>query len=182
MLPTILCLLLFQQRDGILPPWESKVVLEQIQQQTNALTAALGRLDTDHWAGDYSPLLVSTRRRVLAVTDALDRLIQKPESLSLAIEAFLSLQHIEVTVDSLSQGAERFQPSAVQGLEQASLNFQTARGQFQNYMIELAQYTEKNLGVDRKELESCRDQLWKRATAPPKPPAAPKTPAKRRGV
>ena len=176
----------------MLPPWESKVVLEQIQQHTNNLTAALGQLDTGHWAGDYNPLLVSTRQRVLAVSDALDRLIQKPESLSLAIEAFLSLQHIEVTVDSLAQGAERFQPSAVKGLEQASQNFLTARQQFQTYLIELSRYTEKNLGVDRKELESCHDQLWKRATAPPKvspnvppkvsPKVSPKGTPKKRGV
>ena len=65
MLPTFLCLLLVAglqgQQDGMLPPWESKVVLEQIQQQTNNLTAALGQLDTGHWTGDYDPLLVSTR-------------------------------------------------------------------------------------------------------------------------
>lgn len=175
LLSTILCLLLFQQ-DGVLPPWESKVVLEQIQQQTNHLTTALGQLDTGHWSGDYNPLLVSTRVRVLAVSDALDRLIQKPESLSLAIEAFLSLQHIEVTVDSLAQGAERFQPSAVRGLEQASQNFLNARQQFQSYLIELSRYTEKNMGVDRKELETCRDQLWKRATSPPPPKPKPRRP------
>jgi len=57
--------------------------------------------------------VVSTRRRVLAVSDALDRLIQKPDSLSLAIETFLSLQHMEVTLDSLAQGAEHNQPAAV---------------------------------------------------------------------
>ena len=113
---------------------------------------------------------------MLAVSDALDRLIQKPESLSLAIETFLSLQHIEVTVDSLAQGAERFQPSAVRGLEQASQNFLTARQRFQSYLIELSRYTEKNLGVDKKELESCRDQLWKRGPAP----TPPKVPPRRR--
>ena len=166
MYPFIVLLLLAGQ-EGILPPWESKVVLEQARQQTHNLIQALAQLDTEHWRGDYTPLLVSTRLQVLAVADALDRLAQKPESLSLGVEAFLSLQHIETNVDSLARGAERFQPTVVENLDEASAGYLKAREQFQKYLVDLARYAEKNQAVADRELESCRDQLWRRPAAPP---------------
>lgn len=162
---SLLFLLLLSGQEGILPPWQAGDVLEQAQKQTRNLTAALGGLNTDYWKGDYAPLLVATRFRVLAVADALNRMARQPESLSLGMEAFLSLQHIETNLDSLARGAERFQPAAVKGLEEAEAAFLKAREEFQNYLLDLARYTEKSLAVGNKELESCRDQLWKRPPA-----------------
>ena len=155
---------------GILPPWDAKPVLDQVQKDTRGLVDALGQLNTDHWTGDYQPLVVSTRERVLAVSDALGRLARKPESLALAVDALLSMQHIEGNVDSLARGAERFQPSAVGPLDQAANVFLDARGRLQGYVTDLARYTEKNLETASKDLESCRDQLWKRP--PPNTPPA----------
>jgi len=157
------------KQDGILQPWEAKPVLDQIQKDTRSLIDALGQLSTDHWKGDYSPLLLSTRQRVLDVADALDRLAAKPESLVLAMNALLSMQHIEGNVDSLARGAERFQPTAVVPLDQGTNVFLDARGRMQTYVLDLARYMEKNLVSATNDLTSCRDQLWRR----PPPVAAP---------
>ncbi len=166
----LLLLLLLSGQQGILPPWEAKQVLDQAQRETRNLTEALGQLDTGHWKGDYTPLLVSTRLRVTAVADALKRLAEQPERLSLGVEAFVSMQHLETNVDSLARGAERFQPTAVRSLDDASTAFVKARDQFQGYLLDLARYTEESLAVSGKELESCRDQLWKRPPPTPRPP------------
>ncbi len=159
----LLLLLFLSGQQGILPPWEAKQVLDQAQKQTRDLGEALGRLDTAQWKGDYMPQLASTRQRVMAVADTLKRLAEKPDRLSLGVEAFVSMQHIETSVDSLARGAERFQPSAVRALDDASTAFVKARDRFQAYLLDLARYTEENQAVTGKELESCRDQLWKRA-------------------
>ncbi len=172
MLPVLLLLLAGGapgQQDGVLPPWESKTVLINAQKQIRAVSESLGALDTDHWKGDYSPLLVSTRQRVEAIADAVDRMSDKPLSLSLGVEAFLSMQHVEENIESLARGAERFQPKAVAGLENASESFQQVKEQFQTYLLELSRYLEKNLAVSSKDLESCRDQVWKRAAQPSAP-------------
>lgn len=152
--------------EGILPPWEAQKVLAETQKQTRQLIEALNRLDTEHWKGDYTPLLVSTRQRMVAVADALDRLAQQPERVSLGMEAYLSLLHVETNVETLATGAERFQPTAVHSLEEATASFLKTRDQFQSYLLDLARYLEKNLAVSAKELESCRDQLWKKPTQP----------------
>ncbi|SRR6266404_2291755 len=155
----------FQQQEGLLPPWESKTVLTNAQKQIRAVSDSLGKLDTRTWKGDYQPLLVSTRQRVVAVADAVNRMSDKPESLSLGVEAFLSMQQVEGNIESLARGAERFQPSAGASLDSASNSFQEVKEQFQNYLLELSRYLEKNLAVASKDLESCRDQMWKRPGA-----------------
>jgi hypothetical protein len=159
--------------DGILQPWEAKPALDQIQKDTRNLIDALGQLNTDHWKGEYGPLLLSTRQRVLDVADALNRLAAKPESLVLAIDALMSMQHIEANVDSLARGAERFQPTAVASLDEGSNVFLDARSRMQAYVMDLARFMERNLTAATSDLVSCRDQLWKR------PPPAP-VPARRR--
>ena len=147
----------------MLPPWESKTVLTNAQKQIREVSDSLGTLDTSHWKGDYAPLLISTRQRVEAVADAVKRMADKPESLSLGLEAFLSMQSVEDNINSLAKGAERFQPSAVAGLENASGSFQQVKERFQSYLLELSRYLEKNLSVSTKDLETCRDQVWKAA-------------------
>jgi hypothetical protein len=150
------------RQEGILQPWESKTVLDQIQKDTRSLIQALAQLNAEHWKGDYEPLVASTRQRVLDVSDSLERLARKPESLALAVDALLSMQHIETNVDSLARGAERFQPSTVAALDQATSVFLDARSRLQTYLVDLARYIEKNLSVIGKDLESCREQIWKR--------------------
>lgn len=161
------------RQEGILQPWEAKPVVDSIQKDTRSLIDALGQLSTEHWKGDYGPLLLSTRQRVLDVADALDRLARKPESLVLAIDALLSMQHIESNIDSLARGAERFQPTAVVPLDQGSNVFLDARSRLQTYVLDLARYTERNLVSATNDLASCRNQLWTR------PPPAP-SPARRK--
>jgi len=157
------------KQEGILQPWEAKPVVDQIQKDTRSLIDALAQLNTDHWRGEYSPLLLSTRQRVLDVADALDRLARKPESLALAVDALLSMQHIEGNVDSLARGAERFQPTAVVPLDQGANVFLDARSRLQTYVMDLARYMERNLASATNDLATCRDELWKRpppATSP----------------
>jgi hypothetical protein len=152
-------------QEGLLTPWESKTVLSNAQKQIRAVSDSLGKIDTQTWKGDYQPLLVSTRQRITAVADAVSRMSEKPESLSLGVEAFLSMEHVEENIESLARGAERFQPSAVASLDNASSAFEDVKQQFQNYLLELSRYLEKNVAVASKDLESCRDQMWKRPPA-----------------
>src|SRR5579871_3115990 len=97
-------------QDGVPPPWESKTALMNAQEQLRAVGESLNTLDTAHWKGDYGPLLVATRQRVNAVAEAMKRMADKPDSLSLGLEAFLSMEHVSENIESLARGADRFQP------------------------------------------------------------------------
>ena len=150
----------------MLAPWESKAALNIAQQQLRTVSDSLGRLDTAHWKGDYAPLLVATRQRVDAVADAVKRMADKPDSLSLGVEAFLSMEHVAENIESLARGADRFQPAASKDLEEASSSFQQVKEDFQSYLLGLSRYLEKNVASSAKDLEACHDQLFRRTPAP----------------
>jgi hypothetical protein len=177
MVPTLLVLIsltapaLSAQQEGVLAPWESKAALNSAQQQLHGVSDALSALDTTHWKGDYAPLLTATRQRVDAVADAVKRMADKPESLSLGLEAFLSMEHISENIESLARGADRFQPTASKDLEAASNSFQHVKEDFQSYLLGLARYLEKNVASSAKDLEACHEQLFRRtpANTPKKP-------------
>jgi hypothetical protein len=176
MLPALFALLSLgvpapAQQDGVLAPWESKAALTNAQQQLRTVGDALGNLDTARWKGDYGPLLVATRQRVTAVADAVKRMADKPESLSLGLEAFLSMEHVSENIESLARGADRFQPTASKDLEEASNSFQQVKEDFQSYLLGLSRYLEKNVASSARDLETCHDQLWRRtpSNVPKKP-------------
>ncbi len=150
------------QQEGALAPWESKATLTAAQQQLRAVSDALNGLDTAHWKGDYGPLLIATRQRVTAVADAVKRMADKPESLSLGLEAFLSMEHVSENIESLARGADRFQPGAAKDLEEASNSFQQVKEDFQSYLLGLSRYLEKNVASSARDLETCHDQLFRR--------------------
>jgi len=159
------------QQEGVLAPWESKTALNNAQQQLRAVNDALSVLDTAHWRGDFAPLLTATRQRVNLVADAVKRMADKPDSLSLGLEAFLSMEHVSENIESLARGADRFQPTASKGLEEASNSFQQVKEDFQSYLLGLSRYLEKNVASSAKDLEACHDQLFRRtpSNAPKKP-------------
>ena len=105
-----------------------------------------------------------------AVIDALNRMAERPLSLSLGVEAFLSMQHLEGNMDSLAKGAERFQPSIITALEQGSNSLQQVREQFQGYLLDLSRFLEKNLSIASRDVETCREQMWKRPASSAAPP------------
>jgi hypothetical protein len=157
MVPTLFVLLSFTaplrpvQQDGVLAPWESKAALNTAQQQLRTVSDSLTALDTAHWKGDYGPLLVATRQRVTAVADAVKRMADKPDSLSLGLEAFLSMEHVSENIESLARGADRFQPTASKDLEEASNSFQQVKEDFQSYLLGLSRYLEKNVASNAKD-------------------------------
>jgi methyl-accepting chemotaxis protein len=158
------------QQDGVPAPWESKAALTNAQQQLRSVSSALNTLDTTHWKGDYAPLLTATRQRVDAVADAVKRMADKPESLSLGLEAFLSMEHVSENIESLARGADRFQPAVSKDLEEASNSFQQVKEDFQSYLLGLSRYLEKNVASSAKDLESCHEQLFRRTPSTSKKP------------
>lgn len=156
---------------GLPPPWEAKQVVQQVRAQVNKVSAALGQLQVAAWEGtgasNYVAVADSTRRQVTGIGGALDRLALQPERLSAAIHLFLALQHVETNLDSLSRAAAQFQSlEAARELEDATNALLNQREKLVKYILELVQFLESTSGATQRELESCRAQLWKRASEP----------------
>ncbi len=156
---------------GLAPPWEAKETIEQLRAQVTRLNAALGKLSVLTWQGtgasNYVAVADSARRQVAGIEGALERLALEPQKLTAAIHVFLALQQVEGSLDSLSRGVAQFQGAeAAREIEDATNAVLNQREKLVNYVLELVQFLENSSVVAQRELDSCREQLWKRASEP----------------
>lgn len=153
------------------PPWEARETIQQVRAQVTRVSAALGQLQVLTWQGtgasNYVAVAESARKQVAAIGGALDRLALEPERLSLAIHVFLAMQQVEGPLDTLARGVEKFQgAAAAHDIEDATNGLLNQREKIVKYVLDLVRFFETTTVVARRELESCRQQLWKRASEP----------------
>ncbi len=160
---------------GIPPPWEAKETIEQLRARVTRLGVALGQLPVLTWEGtgasNYVAVADSVRRQVAGIGVALDRLALEPQRLSAAIHVFVALQQVTGALDTLTRGVSQFQGAeAAQELEEATNAVLNQREKLVQYVLALVQFLESNAAVSQRELDSCRQQLWKRASEPARAP------------
>lgn len=162
-----------QPASGLPPPWEAKEIIQQVRAPVTKLSLALGELQVFTWQGtgasNYVAVADSARRQVAGIGGALDRLALHPERLSSAIHLFLALQQVEGSLDTLSRGAAQFQGAqAARDIEDATNALLNQREKLVKYVLDLVQFLENTQAISKRELDSCREQLWKRASEPVK--------------
>ena len=153
------------------PPGEARQVLEQLRAEVNNAGAALRQLQVSAWRGpgasNFLAVADSTRSQVTNIEPALKSLLDQPERLSAALHMYLALQHLEMSLNSLADGARRYQgPQAAAHLKNAANGLLDGRQKLGNYLLALVQFLERENAVTEQELQSCRTQLWKRAHKP----------------
>jgi uncharacterized protein YukE len=159
---------------GLPAPWVVKETIQQVQGAIKKATAALNQLQVLTWKGsgasNYVAVADSARRQVTAISVALARLAEQPDNLSAVVRMFLALEQLQPSLDSLSRAARQYQgPETGRELEDATNAVLNQREKFINYALELADFVEHANEANQQELESCRQQLWKRASQPVTP-------------
>ena len=153
------------------PPQEARQALEQLRAEVSNAGAALRQLEVSAWRGpgssNFLAVASSTRRQVTDIEPVLKRLVDQPIRLSAALQMYLALQHLEMNLNSLADGARRYQgPQAAAHLRNAANGLLDGRQKLGNYLLALVQFLERENTVTEQELESCRAQLWQRARKP----------------
>lgn len=156
---------------GLTPPWQASTAIQQLQEAVKKTNGALGQLQVLTWQGpgasNYVGVVDSARRQVSAISVALGHLAEHPDKLSSVIRLFLALQQFEPTLDSVTKAARQYQGSdAGRAMEDATNQLLNQREKLVNYTLELVDFLETNSTATQQELESCRQQLWKRASEP----------------
>ncbi len=157
------------------PPWEAKATIEQVRAKVSRLGEALGNLQVLTWEGagasNYVAVADSARRQVAGIGGALDRLAIEPQRLSSAIHLFLALQQVTGTLETLSRGVTQFQGAeSAHDIEDSTNAVLNEREKLAQYVLAMVQFLETTKAVSERELESCREQLWKRASEPVRSP------------
>jgi len=161
------------QAPELAPPWEAKVTIEQLRAKVARLSLALGDLQVLTWRGtgaeNYLPVADSARRQVSGIGGALDRLALEPQKLSAAIHVFVAMQQVTGPLDSLTRGVTQFQGAeSAREIEEATNAVLNDREKLTEYVLTMVRFIESSGAIAQRELDSCREQLWKRASEPQK--------------
>ncbi len=157
---------------GLEPEWDIAVVLQEIGAHAGRLLPALDRLDAADWvakgASDtYVEQLESCRQQTRALADESKALSRNPEKLSGALQLFFRMEGLETMLNSLKEGARKYQgPQVAESLAALFGEGGANRERLRGYMVNLAAAREHQFEVMDREAQSCRATLM----APPPPP------------
>ena len=156
---------------AVAPPWEAARMVRQLREHVTKVSESLGRLAVLTWEGpgasNYVAVAESARKEIANIGGALDRLELDPQKLSAAIPVFIALQQVTVPLESLAGGVAQFQgPEAARAIEEATRAMVHERQALVNHVLEMVRFVEGNATVSERELTSCREQLFQRASQP----------------
>ena len=157
---------------GLEPAWDMAVVLQEISAHAGRLLPALNHLNPPAWVAmggsdTYVDQQESSRRQVLAIIDEAQALSRNPEKLSGALQLFFRMEGLETMLNSLQEGARKYQgPQVAQSLAALFGEGGANRERLRGYIVNLAAEREQQFEVMDREAQRCRATLM----APPPPP------------
>jgi len=149
------------------------VVLQEIGTHSGRLVTALKQLDAAPWVAKgasetYVEQLESCRQQSQALADEAQSMSRNPEKLSGALLLFFRMESLETMLNSLQQGAAKYQTQkAAQALAALYAEGGANRERLRSYIINLAAEREHQFETMDREAQRCRATLM--AAPPPTP-------------
>ena len=158
-----------QQPAGLETPWDVRKILADLNAQTSQLKPLLGQLNPQQWVdkGASSTYILQWQSAQQQLADALlsmQRLSQKTDSLSGALDTYFRLEALEVSARSLYEGAQRYgtRSTADKLAAFVARNFDN-RQRLRDYLEDLAASSEQNFKIADEEAQRCRGIISKEA-------------------
>lgn len=158
-----------QQAPGLESPWDVRKILSDLTAETSQLKPLLAQLNPQQWADKgasttYILQWQTSQRQLDDVLVSIQRLSQKTESLSLALDTYFRMEALETSARSLDEGVERYGPrpmaDKLSGYVAHSFD---SRQRLRDYLEDLAASTEQNFKVADEEAQRCRGMISKEA-------------------
>lgn len=156
-----------QQQPGLETPWDVQKIVADLNAQTDQAKQLLAQINPQQWVnkGASSTYILQwqgAQRQLSDVLATTQKLSQKTENLTLALDSYFRLEGLEETVRSLSEGAQRYgdRPTADKLNAYVGRSF-TSRERLRNYLEDLATSTEQNFKIADEEAQRCRGMISK---------------------
>ncbi|MBZ5673754.1 MAG: hypothetical protein LAP61_05855 [Acidobacteriia bacterium] len=162
--------------------WDVSKSVSELAAQVAKLKPVLAELTPGAWVEQGAPeAYVAQWQSSMQELDYLDQaaraLEKQPEKLTAALDLYFRLQAVEWRLQSLSEGAHKYQNAAAgDQLAQAVGVHATKRDQLREYITDLAAQNEQQLAVMDREAQRCRED--QNISRPPAAPAKKNTKAK----
>jgi acetyl-CoA carboxylase beta subunit len=152
---------------GVENPWDARIIIEGLIKDNEQFQPILNGLHPQDWIakGASSVYIQQWQQAVQQNKDVVTTakmLLQKSDSLSLALDNYFRLEALEVTSRSLEEAIRRYADRATADQLGALIarNF-SARERFRDYIQSLATSTEQNYKVADAEAQRCRAMISK---------------------
>ncbi|HEX3681098.1 MAG TPA: hypothetical protein VHU83_01055 [Bryobacteraceae bacterium] len=154
---------------GLETPWDVQKILADLTAQTAQLKPMLVQLNPQQWAdkGASSTYILqwqTAQRQLNDVLVSMQRLSQKTDSLTAALDTYFRFEALEVSARSLDEGAQRYGARATADKLGAYVAHSfDSRQRLRDYLEDLAGSTEQNFKIADEEAQRCRGIISKEA-------------------
>ena len=162
--------------------WDVSKSVSELAAQVATLKPVLAQLTPQAWVDQGAPSAYveqwqGAQQELDYLAQTARALEKQPEKMTVALELYFRLQAVEWRLQSLSEGARKYQSSAAGDvLAEAVGVHATKRDQLREYITDLAAQNEQQLAVMDREAQRCREE--QNATHPSAAPAAAKKSSK----
>jgi len=168
-----------QAAPSVPAPWDVSKSVSELAAQVAKLKPVLAQLTPQAWVEQGAPPAYVDQwqgaRQELDYLEQTARALEKqPEKLTAALDLYFRLQAVEWRLQSLSEGARKYQsPAAAGQIAEAAGLHATKRDQLRDYITDLATQNEQQLAVMDREAQRCREE--QNTLHPPAPAPAKRT-------
>lgn len=170
------------QPAGVKPDWEIRELAAKLEKNAAVIEGLLAQLKPEDWVSGGAPAayvdqVKQTRQFNSDLILQVQQLQREPAKLSVALETFLRLDHLQSLLESVTAGVRSYQnPAVAELLASAGGQNLAVREQLKDYARQLAVEREKEWEIANLEAQRCRAALAKKppAPAPGKKPPAPR--------
>jgi hypothetical protein len=173
-----------QAPTGVAASWDVSRSVGELAAQVAQLKPLVGRLTPQNWVQKGAPEAYVAQwqgaQQELGYLDQTTKTLEKqPEKLTAALDVYFRLQGVEWRLQSLVEGARKYQnPAAGDQLAEALGANATKRDQLRQYITDLATQNEQEFAVVEREAQRCRDDQNRQSARPAAAPAKRNTKAK----
>ncbi len=162
-LPLVSISLWGQAAPSVPAPWDVSKSVSDLATQVAKLKPVLAELTPQAWVEKGAPATYVAQWQ--GAQEELDYLAQtaralekQPEKLTVALDLYFRLQTVEWRLQSLSEGARKYQSAAAgDQLAEAVGVHATKRDQLRQYITDLAAQNEQESAVMERETQRCRE-------------------------
>jgi hypothetical protein len=160
-------------QQGLTTEWDIQKTLKDLAAHSRRMIPIVEEARPEEWIEKGAPETYVQQAKALKAeyeyaARAADEVAARPDSLGKGIELYLRLNASDTMLNSLLKGIRNYQnPALADLIEGVSLEGDTARGRYRDYLIELANTKETEFKIADQEAQRCRNMIIKQPAPRP---------------
>lgn len=166
--------ILAAQNAGVMPDWEVRDAAAALEKHTKVIAGLLDQLKPEDWVAQGAPALYLDQVKQAKqfnsyLTTQAQILAREPSKLTVALDTFFRIDHLQGVLDSVTAGLRQYQNASLADLLASAMAQNAAtRERLKEYARQLASDREKEWEIANREAQRCRTSIAKEPASPGK--------------